>query len=185
MELSIVLLLVAGATGALCKDIVQDNSLTLPRKVNGNFSLGFLGGMATGAMAGYFVDGNPTTAFLAGYAGTSVIEHLLIERKSQKNQEQKSVEDVIRVVARQEGVDPDLAVRVAKCESNLDPLAVHVNKDGSRDRGAFQWNDKWHPEVSDADAFDVVKATQLFCKAFKAGHLDWWNATKKCWSLDK
>lgn len=185
MEISILILFAAGAAGALCKDILQDNSLKLPKIKDGNFSLGFIGGIVTGGITGYLVDHNPTTAFLAGYTGTAVIENLLLEKKGQNSENQQSVEDVIRVVARQEGVDPDLAVRVAKCESKLDPLAVNVNKDGSRDRGVYQWNEKWHPEVSDAEAFDTVRATQLFCKAFKGGNLSWWNATKKCWSLDK
>lgn len=39
-------------------------------------------------------------------------------------------------------------------ESGGDTQAVNVNADGSRDRGAFQINDRAHPEVSDAKAFD-------------------------------
>lgn len=93
------------------------------------------------------------------------------------------VEATIRKIAKQEGVDPDLAVRVAQCESGLDPGAVHINAKGSKDRGLFQWNDKWHPEITNDIAFDIEKSTQAFCKAFKEGHLDWWNASKKCWDV--
>lgn len=181
MEISLLPLFLAGAAGALAKDIIQDNSLKLPKKVNGQFSLGFLGGMVTGGMAGYFVDGNPTTAFLAGYAGTAVIENLLSKKNSQKNSIEGTTESLIRKVAKEQGIDPELAVRVAKCESNFDHKAVNINTDGSRDRGLFQWNSKWHPEVSDEQAFNPITATQLFCKAFKENHLDWWNATRKCW----
>lgn len=93
------------------------------------------------------------------------------------------IETVIRKVAHEEGVDSDLAVRVAQCESGLDPGAVHINAKGSKDRGLFQWNDKWHPEITDEIAFDIEGSTRAFCKAFKNGHIDWWNASKKCWDI--
>ena len=93
----------------------------------------------------------------------------------------KTVEEIIRMIAEEEGVDVELAVRVAKCESGLDPAARNINTSGSIDRGVFQWNDRWHPEITDEIAFDVEKSTRAFCKAFKNGHLSWWNATKMCW----
>jgi len=102
-------------------------------------------------------------------------------RNVEEKKEVAPVEQIIRDEAKKEGVDPDLAVRVAKCESGLDPMAVHVNKNGSKDRGVFQWNDKYHPEVNDHYAFDPKLATREFCKAFKNGNLSWWNATKDCW----
>ena len=37
--------------------------------------------------------------------------------------------------------------------------AVGTNPDGSRDRGPWQINDRWHPEVSDACAFDLACST--------------------------
>lgn len=181
METSFIILFIAGACGALVKDILQDNRLKLPQKINGDFSLGFLGGMITGGVIGYFIDGNPSTAFLAGYTGTAVFENLLLKKNQTNEITKKITQEIIRKIAIQEGVDPDLAVRVAKCESNLDHKAVNINKDGSRDRGLFQINDKYHPEVSDEAAFNPITATQFFCKSVKAGHLDWWNATKTCW----
>ncbi len=92
-----------------------------------------------------------------------------------------TVESRVRKVAGSMGVDPDLAISVARCESGLDPQAVGVNKDGSKDRGLFQWNNKWHPEVTNEIAFDVEKATEEFCKAVKQGKLSWWDSSKKCW----
>jgi hypothetical protein len=177
----LLILFLAGAFGSLAKDILQDNQLELPEKKNHSLFLGFLGGMITGGLAGYFVDGNPTTAFLAGYAGTGVIENLLAKKNSQAVPTAGITESLIRKIANEESVDPDLAVRVAKYESNLDWKAVSVNPDGSRDRGLFQINSKYHPDVSDEVAFNPITATQFFCKAFKAGNLSWWNATKKYW----
>ena len=181
MEISLIILFLAGAFGALAKDILEDNEIKLPKITNGSLSLGFLGGMVIGGVAGYLVDNSPAMAFAAGYAGTGVIEGLLAKKNSQSSPNPGLNEAIIRKVAKEECVDPDLAVRVAKCESNLDEKAVYVNSDSSRDRGLFQINSKWHPEISDEEAFNPIFATEFFCKAFKEGHLDWWNATKKCW----
>ena len=181
MEITLITLFIAGALGSLTKDILEDNELILPQKTNHSLSLGFLGGMVTGGLAGYFVDGSMPMAFMAGYTGTGLIENLLAKKEKVEVPYQDLNEMLIRKVAREEMVDPDLAVRVAKCESNLDHNAIHINTDGSKDRGLFQINSKYHPEVSDEEAFNPILAAKFFCKAFKEGHLDWWNATKKCW----
>ncbi len=181
MEISILILFLAGAAGSLAKDILADNELKLPKKTNGTFSLGFLGGMVTGGLAGYFVDGNPTTAFLAGYAGTGIIANLLAKKNEVEVPFDSINEMLIRKIAKEELVDPDLAVRVAKCESNLDHNATHLNTDGSADRGLYQINSKYHPDVLDEQAFDPIFSAKFFCKAFKAGNLKWWDATRKCW----
>ena len=175
---NLLLIFLAGIAGAVVKELLDDNALELPKKIDGKLCLGSLGGFLIGGVAGYLIDGSPLTAFLAGYSGTGVLTSLITQKKTGQNGE---VETIIRYVARQELVNPELCVKVAKCESNLNPQAVNINKDGSKDRGLFQWNDKYHPEVSDADAFSAEKSTKLFCKAFKEGHLSWWSASKKCW----
>lgn len=87
-------------------------------------------------------------------------------------------------IAQEEGTDPDLCVKVAECESALDPKCRRVNNDARKsvDRGLFQINSYWHSEVSDADAYDPEMATLFFCKQVKKGFLSDWNASKKCWS---
>ena len=170
-----------GALGALAADILVDNKIQLPKKVNGELVLGSIGGLFFGALAGYFADGNPVAAFSAGFGGTEFIANLVNKReKTQK--EEETMEQIIRWVAKEEGVDPDLAVRAARCEnSRLDPKAVNINKDGSKDRGLYQINSKWHAEITDEQAFDPVFSTRFFCKAVKEGHLDWWDASRSCW----
>lgn len=75
------------------------------------------------------------------------------------------------------------AVAVALAESGGDTGIVRVNAGGtapgSRDRGLWQINDRWHPEVSDACAFDPVCATREAVRISKGG-TDWspWNAYK-------
>lgn len=179
--MSTLIFFLCGAAGALMKDIIQDGKLRLPKKINDDFILGFLGGVITGGCAGMFIDGNPITAFLAGYAGTSAIENLLLKPLKKQTKNKELIKAIIKHVGRAEGVNPDLAVRVAECESGLDPVARNVNKSGSIDRGLFQINNKYHPEITDKMADDIVLSTRFFCKAFKEGHLDWWNASKKCW----
>lgn len=107
----------------------------------------------------------------------------LLSRVIRKRSEwtKQEIIELIQKVARAEGVDPDLAVRVATCESGLNPYAVNKNTNGTTDRGLYQWNDYWHPEITDEMAFNPYYATLHFCRAVKAGNLSWWNASKSCW----
>ena len=107
---------------------------------------------------------------------------LLKIKKKKKEYTKEEIKEIISQIAIQYGVAPQLAIRVAECESGLNPDAVNVNPKGSKDRGLFQWNDYWHPEISDECTFDVRCSTEAFCKTVKEGHLNWWNASKKCWS---
>jgi len=172
-----------GGLGALIKDIIEDNSLELPKIKEGKFYLGCFGGIITGAIVGYITDSNLISAFTAGYTGSSLLTTLVVPTVKNLTEEKKSPEIIIREIASKEKVDQDLAVRVAKCESGLDIKAVHTNTTGTRDRGLFQINDYYHPEVTDAQAFDPVFSTEFFCKAVKAGHLSWWDSSKKCWNV--
>ena len=70
-----------------------------------------------------------------------------------------SVQEILALVqAAGQGGDHQTAIAVALAESGGDPAAVGVNNDqwSSHDRGLFQINDHWHPEVSDACAFDAA-----------------------------
>jgi len=102
-------------------------------------------------------------------------------KKKKQMENNETIEEMIRRIAKEEGVDPDLAVRVALCESGLDPDATRENPDGSVDRGLYQWNSYWHPEISDACAYTPECATRAFCKAVKDGNLHWWNSSRHCW----
>jgi len=54
------------------------------------------------------------------------------------------------------------AIAVASAESSLNPSAKLVNSDQwhSVDRGLYQINDHWHPEVSDSCAYDATCNTR-------------------------
>lgn len=178
----LLLCFIAGSVGAILKCIVKDGSLELPKVIDGKLTLGFLGSCFIGGVAGYLVDSNPVTAGLAGYAGMATIEAFIGPKPLPTTPTKKQVADMITKVALAQGVDPVLAVKVATCESSLIPTAININTDGSADRGIFQINAKWHPEITDDVAYDIEQATKFFCKAFKEGNLSWWNSTKQCWS---
>lgn len=189
-------LALAGGLGALVKSVIEDNAITLPRLSGGKLFLGELGSILIGGTAGYLVDHSFLTAFFAGYVGFSAIEALLPKTISAAVAtvvppatipiiSTTSVEGLIRSIAKSYEVDPDLAVRVAKCESGLKTNARNVNATGSVDRGLYQINSYWHPDVSDAQADDPEFAIKWFCEAVKAGKISMWSASQKCWDLDK
>lgn len=63
------------------------------------------------------------------------------------------------------------AVAVALAESGGNPQAVNVNSDStrSRDRGLWQINSRWHPEVSDAQAFNPVECARAAYRISSGG----------------
>ncbi len=198
-------LLGAGAAGALVKEILDDGSLKMPSLQNGKLALGFLGSIFIGAMVGYLVDHNFLMAFFAGYTGFSAVSALspksflatevvtaavIPEAPAQPaipvlqpDTSSLSITEIIKRATDKFGVNYNLALAVARCESGLNPKARNVNPAGSTDRGLYQINNHWHPDVSDAQADDPVFAAEWFCKAVLAGNLSMWNASKKCWGV--
>lgn len=93
-----------------------------------------------------------------------------------------SVETQIRDIARRLNFRwPNYLVKLAFCESGLDPLAVNTTGNypaGSRDLGLYQINDYWH-NVSDDCAFDVVCATEWTINRINAGYQQEWVCNDK------
>ena len=90
---------------------------------------------------------------------------------------------IITEICNQQGVEPLLGVAVASWESALNPKSTLYNPPSkSLDRGLFQWNNVYHSEISDVQAFDPTQATTLFCKAVKEGRLhSYWSASQPNW----
>lgn len=105
---------------------------------------------------------------------------ILIDKRQAKKIEY--VKEIIKTVCKQEEVNSKLALAVAYCESRYNIKAIRKNTNGTIDRGLFQWNDFYHPEITDQMAYDPEIATRAFCKAEKQNHLNWWNASRPCWS---
>lgn len=79
----------------------------------------------------------------------------------------------------------DLLNDICRCESQFNIHAYLVNNPHSIDRGLFQWNNLYHPDITDAIAYDPEKATRLACKAIlaKKAH-NYWSASQFCWNKD-
>ena len=94
-----------------------------------------------------------------------------------------TVEEQIRHWATEENFEwPDYLVKLAICESRLDPLAVRVKGNspaGSRDRGVFQINDYWQKQVTDDVAFSVEKSTKWTMDKINAGGQGIWVCDRK------
>jgi len=134
--------LIAGATGALIKEIVIDNTLTLPKCKDGKFFLGFIGSAIIGAFVGTVIDGSFVTSAMAGFTGLAAIENLILKKSPREEEKELNTEELIEKIALEEGVDQVLALRVAQAESGLNTKAINTNTDGTRDRGLYQINEK-------------------------------------------
>ena len=71
----------AGACGAFLSDILNDNSLELPKKIDGQLFLGFIGGMLIGGAAGLAIDGSLATAFMGGFTGKEILTRMLQKKE--------------------------------------------------------------------------------------------------------
>ena len=76
LDYNVIIIFLAGASGALVADLVHDNCLEMPKKVGKRLFLGWIGGMIIGGMAGVLVDGAFITAFMGGFMGKEVIGKL-------------------------------------------------------------------------------------------------------------
>lgn len=77
MPENIYMLFLAGAFGALVKDLVKDGYFRVPHFKDGHIYMGFLAGAIIGGFVGVVVDHSYITALLGGYTGISVIDHLV------------------------------------------------------------------------------------------------------------
>lgn len=93
--------------------------------------------------------------------------------------------DIPAVIAAVFGDRTTVALCIAGAESGWRPDAVNVNDDGSRDRGIFQINSRWHPDVPDDEAFNP-RANALHAYRLSAGGDDrsaWAQLTRTLYSL--
>lgn len=90
------------------------------------------------------------------------------------------IENQIREISKENNFKwENYLIRLAKCESSLNPNAKNVNKSGSVDRGVFQINDYWHKEVSDEQAYNLKYATEWTIKRINAGFQSEWVCDAK------
>jgi len=89
-------------------------------------------------------------------------------------QRQETPEEIIIRLTSEAGTNTKIALAIAECESGFNPGARHRNRDGSIDRGLWQWNSSAHPEISNECAYDAECSTKEFIKYQQANHLTPW-----------
>ena len=77
------MIILAGAIGALASELLKDNCVEMPKKIGARFSLGIIGSMIVGAITGYYVDGSPETAFMAGFMGPQLLAAILKKKSTE------------------------------------------------------------------------------------------------------
>lgn len=93
-------------------------------------------------------------------------------------------EHVMHLLVDEGGLSFDEAVTgmaIVNCESRWDSYAIGVNKDGSKDLGLWQINEKFHgKKISRAESFDVYASTRYAVGLYKSwGGWDAWSCYKK------
>lgn len=86
--------------------------------------------------------------------------------------------------------DFEKAIRIIYCESTGRQYAINNNKNGTQDKGIWQFNDKTWAWLSkklkiSSDRFDIVVTTKV--ASWLAYNDGWhhWNASKKCWRINE
>jgi hypothetical protein len=88
-----------------------------------------------------------------------------------------TVRAYVQSAAKAAGVNPRVAEWIVAHESQHQPKATG---DGGESRGLWQINKDWHPEVSDACAYDVTCSTDWSLLRIRSGYADEWSTWKYC-----
>lgn len=85
------------------------------------------------------------------------------------------IPQLIRYHARNYGVDEESMLAVAMCESSLNPEAIG---DSGNSRGIFQIHKKYHPDISDNQAFDPDFSAEWTADQFSKGKQHLWTCSR-------
>jgi len=95
-----------------------------------------------------------------------------------KMQVPQEYQGVIKNAADSNKIPFNLLAALLYHESNFNPNCKFINKDGSIDRGIAQINNKAHPEISDAQAYDsnfaIHWAANYLANLYKQ-YNNWWE----------
>jgi len=92
----------------------------------------------------------------------------------------QQVKAYVQTEAVEHGVNPKLALWIVKHESQFNPRA---KGDGEASRGLWQISRIYHPEVSDAMAFNMRSSTEWSLDRIRAGKAGEWSTYRFCRSL--
>jgi len=89
----------------------------------------------------------------------------------------QEVKSYVQSQAAKFGVNPNLALWIVKHESQFNPRA---KGDGEASRGLWQISKIYHPEVSDAVAFNVASSTEWSLERIRSGKAREWSTYRFC-----
>ncbi len=92
----------------------------------------------------------------------------------------QEVKAYVQTQALEYGVNPNLALWIVKHESQFNP---HAKGDGEASRGLWQISRIYHPEVSDAVAFNVASSTEWSLERIRSGKANEWSTYRFCRTL--
>jgi len=92
----------------------------------------------------------------------------------------QQVKAYVQAQALEYGVNPKLALWIVKHESEFNPRA---KGDGEASRGLWQISRIYHPEVSDAAAFNVASSTEWSLERIRSGKANEWSTYRFCRTL--
>ena len=92
----------------------------------------------------------------------------------------QEVKAYVQTEATEFGVNPKLALWIVKHESEFNPRA---KGDGEASRGLWQISKIYHPEVSDAMAFNVASSTEWSLERIRSGKANEWSTYRFCRTL--
>jgi hypothetical protein len=90
------------------------------------------------------------------------------------------VKAYVQTQAAEYGVNPKLALWIVKHESQFNP---HAKGDSEASRGLWQISKIYHPEVSDAVAFNVASSTEWSLERIRSGKVNEWSTYRFCRTL--
>ena len=89
------------------------------------------------------------------------------------------IQKQILAIAREQNFKwPDYLLKLAYCESRFNPKARNDNGRYGMDRGLFQINNKYHPQITDKQADDVRFATLWTMEKINNGYQHLWSCNK-------
>jgi len=88
----------------------------------------------------------------------------------------ESIYSIIYNESKKLGVDPEKVIKTIECESSFNPNALG---DGGKSRGIAQIHSRWHPNVTDAQAYDPVWSALWTVKRFSQGYAREWTCYRE------
>lgn len=108
------------------------------------------------------------------------------ETKVQIKTDKEFIKEIITMKAKEYGVNAQVAIKIAECESSLKVDAFNPsNRDGSNDSGVFQINSVHHTTTQSlgldvkGSMYDNIEYAMMLMK--ENGTRDWYSS-QHCWS---